>query len=122
MFDATDFHNDGQTELPLALLDPPCGFRTTAIGVLEAEKRPYRVAATSASLSGIKAAVAGGVAVTLRTTRWADNRIHDVSTNLELPAVPEAVFSVRLRGNAEKNAVTLAELLLDAVRSSNNAV
>src|SRR5262249_60128340 len=59
-----------EPELPLALLDPPCGFRTAAISALEKAHRPYRIAATSATLSGLRAAVRGGIAITLRTARW----------------------------------------------------
>jgi DNA-binding transcriptional LysR family regulator len=58
-----------EDEIPLALLDPPCGFRTAAISALDAARRPYRIAATSASLSGVKAAVRSGIAVTTRTRR-----------------------------------------------------
>jgi DNA-binding transcriptional LysR family regulator len=58
--------------LPLALLDAPCGFRTAATASLDQDGRPYRIAATSPSLSGLKAAVRAGIAVTVRTARWAD--------------------------------------------------
>src|SRR5262249_57198034 len=44
-----------EPELPLALLDPPCGFRTAAISAREEEHRPYRVAATTPTVSGLRA-------------------------------------------------------------------
>src|SRR5262249_48544465 len=59
-----------EPELPLAVLDPPCGFRSAAIATLERAHRPYRIAASSATLSGLRAAVRGGIAITLRTARW----------------------------------------------------
>ncbi len=108
-------------ELPLALLDPPCGFRDAALAALDAAQRPYRVAATSASLSGLVSAVGAGIAVTLRTARWVARGVVDVSSELDLPAVPEAVFSIRLRHDAGAIATDLADLLgdaLDAARSS----
>src|SRR5262249_7392598 len=102
-----------QIELPLALLDPPCGFRAAAIGALDAAQRPYRVAATSASLSGLRAAVSAGIAVTLRTARWMERGIVDVSSEMDLPAVPDAVFSIRLRRDADGIAMDLADLMCD---------
>jgi DNA-binding transcriptional LysR family regulator len=102
-------------ELPLALLDPPCGFRAAAIAALEAAERPYRITATSASLSGLRAAVRAGIAVTLRAARWMEAGIVDVSSEMDLPATPEATFSIRLRRDAETIAKDLADLLCDTL-------
>ena len=49
--------------LPLALFDPGCWWHDNAIGVLERAGRPYRVAYTSASIAGVAAAIAAGLAV-----------------------------------------------------------
>lgn len=106
---------EAQAEIPLALLDPPCGFRAAAIAALEAAQRPYRIAATSASLSGLKAAVSGGIAVTLRTARWIENGIIDVAAQMALPTVSEAMFSIRLRRGADVIAKDLADLLCDSL-------
>jgi DNA-binding transcriptional LysR family regulator len=115
---ATEGLVDAQTELPLALLDPPCGFRTAAIAALEAAQRPYRVAATSASLSGLRAAVSAGLAVTLRTARSKGVGIIDVMSDMALPAVPDAVFSIRLRADPTPVARDLADLLCDTLDAS----
>ncbi|RUW22048.1 LysR substrate-binding domain-containing protein, partial [Mesorhizobium sp. M4B.F.Ca.ET.013.02.1.1] len=53
--------------LPLALLDPQCGFREAALAALDAAGRRYRIAAGSASLAGVRTAVNAGIALTLRT-------------------------------------------------------
>lgn len=100
-------------EVPLALLDPPCGFRSAAIAALDLARRPYRIAATSASLSGLRAAVVAGLAVTTRTARWIGDGIVDVSRELGLPPLPEAQFSVRLRRDVDETAKELGELLCD---------
>lgn len=100
-------------ELPLALLDAPCGFRNAAITALEAARRPYRIAASSGSLSGLAAAVCGGIALTLRTRRLIGAGIAEAPSALALPAVPEACFVVRQRADAGKASRVLAELLLD---------
>jgi len=58
--------------LPLALLEPPCLFRATALQRLEASGRRFRVLVETASLSGIRAAVQAGLALTCRGPLFAD--------------------------------------------------
>jgi len=102
-------------ELPLALLDAPCHFRDAALAALDAARRPYRLAVTSASLAGLLAAVRGGVAVTLRTPRWIGHGLAPAPAALDLPAVPQAEFSLRLRRSSGAPAETLADLLGEAL-------
>jgi DNA-binding transcriptional LysR family regulator len=103
-------------DLPLALLDPPCGFRSAAIAALDQARRPYRIAATSGSLSGLAAAVRSGVALTVRTARMLGNEIVEASPALQLPKMPEAEFSIRLRRDAEPAAESLAEVLCEGLQ------
>jgi DNA-binding transcriptional LysR family regulator len=100
-----------QEELPLALLDPYCGFREAAIAALDATGRRYRIAAGSASLAGLRTAVNAGVALTLRTARFAHSGIVEAPRSLGLPQVPTAEFAVRLRAGADGPAGYLAALL-----------
>ena len=51
--------------LPLALFQSGCPFRDWALAGLNERGRPYRIAYTSASLTGILAAVTAGLAVTV---------------------------------------------------------
>jgi DNA-binding transcriptional LysR family regulator len=102
-------------EVPLALLDPPCGFRTRALSALERDGRAYRIAATSQSLAGLRTAVLAGLAVTLRTRRWRGVGITEAPASLALPATEPAAFSVRLRRDADPAARRLAELIMDSL-------
>ena len=102
-------------ELPLALLDPPCGFRSAAIAALDAAGRPYRIAATSASLSGLRAAVRAGIAVTVRTARWIEDGIGDVGRRHALPELGMAEFTVRCRADSGAAAKDLAALIADGL-------
>lgn len=102
-------------EVPLALLDAPCAFRTAALAALDAEGRAYRIAATSGSLSGLRAAVAAGLAVTARTPRWLGEGLVDVGKAGYLPPLPEVKFMLALRRNAEAPATDLAGLLKDGL-------
>ncbi|PBB28477.1 MULTISPECIES: LysR substrate-binding domain-containing protein [unclassified Mesorhizobium] len=100
-----------QEELPLALLDPHCGFREAALAALDAAGRRYRIAAGSASLAGLRTAVNAGVALTLRTPRFAHSGIVEAPRELSLPPVPMAEFAIRLRADADASAGDLAALL-----------
>ncbi|KQW54834.1 MULTISPECIES: LysR substrate-binding domain-containing protein [Ensifer] len=108
-------------ELPLAVLDPPCGFRSAAVDALEGSGRPYRIAATSPSLSGLRAAVRGGIALTARTERFVGEGVAIAPERLALPALPDAEFSLRLKAGAEKAATTLASLLVDGLSKAVSA-
>lgn len=101
--------------IPLALLDPPCGFRTAAIAALDTSRRAYRIAATSPSLAGLKAAVRSGLAVTPRTARMLEPDIGLAPTHLALPDLPEAEFTLRVRSDAERQSKDLATLLADGL-------
>jgi len=98
-------------EVPLALLDPPCGFRSAAIAALDAAGRQYRIAATSPSLSGLRAAVRSGIAITPRTERFLEPGIEEAPVSLDLPKMPDAEFSLRIRPDAGVPASDLAALL-----------
>jgi DNA-binding transcriptional LysR family regulator len=100
-----------QDELPLALLDPHCGFREAALAALDAADRRYRIAAGSTSLAGLRTAVNAGIALTLRTARFAHSGIVEAPRDLGLPPVPTAEFAIRLSQGADPPARDLAELL-----------
>ncbi|KQU97779.1 LysR family transcriptional regulator [Ensifer sp. Root31] len=108
-------------QLPLAVLDPPCGFRSSAVDALEGSGRPYRIAATSPSLSGLRAAVRGGIALTARTERFVGEGVAIAPERLALPALPDAEFSLHLKAGAEKAATTLASLLVDGLSKAVSA-
>jgi DNA-binding transcriptional LysR family regulator len=108
-------------ELPLALLDPPCGFRDAALHALGEAKRPYRIAATSPSLSGLRTALRAGIAVSLRTPRWIGQGVDGVPESVGLPAVADAEFAVRLRPQAPAAAVDLAHLMGEGLTSRRGA-
>lgn len=101
--------------VPLALLDPPCGFRDAAIAALDAIGRPYRLAATSPSLSGLLAALRGGLAVTPRTRRSIAPGIAIAPGSWNLPALPAAEFTLRVAKAATAPAGELGALLAEGL-------
>lgn len=56
---------DMATTLPLAVFPEGCAYRTRALDVLEAQGRQWRVTYTSSSLTGIQAAVLGGLGISV---------------------------------------------------------
>ncbi|HTQ71581.1 MAG TPA: LysR substrate-binding domain-containing protein, partial [Acidocella sp.] len=101
--------------LPLALLEAPCLFRATALRQLEAAGRPYRIMVETASLSGIRAAVQGGLAITCRSPLFAE--IAPVP-ELQVPPLPplgRCGYAVFGSGVATPAAERLAALIRQAV-------
>lgn len=81
--------------LPLALLDPPCGFRDAALAALERSGRAWRIAVSGPSLSGLRAAVAAGLGLTCRCAV----ALPGLPVLTGLPALGEGGFQV-IEGNA----------------------
>ncbi len=97
--------------LPLALLDPPCGFRDAALRALDKAGLDYRIVATGVSLDGVFAAVRAGIGITARLEARTHDGIIAAPVEMALPPLPHAEFSIRLRDGAEASAEELAELL-----------
>ncbi|TGS49567.1 LysR family transcriptional regulator, partial [Mesorhizobium sp. M3A.F.Ca.ET.201.01.1.1] len=85
-------------------------FREAAIAALHAAGRRYRIAAGSASLAGLRTAVNAGIALTLRTARFAHSGIVEAPRELDLPPVPIAEFAIRLREDANRPTQDMAAL------------
>lgn len=102
-------------EIPLAVLDQPCGFRDAALRALDKQGRFYRMAATSSSLSGVRAAVRAGIAVTVRTARWMGPDMVLAPKHLRLPALPKAEFSIKVRDGSDVAAFQLANVFINGL-------
>ena len=79
--------------LPLLVFDAPCAMRTAATSALDNAGIPWRIAFTSRSLSGIWAAAAAGLGVTLRTEIGMPPSLRALD-NQELPAAGEIGISL----------------------------
>ncbi|MDD3519318.1 MAG: LysR substrate-binding domain-containing protein [Chromatiales bacterium] len=105
--------------LPLVLFDAPCLFRDTALAALERAGMPWRVALTTPSLAGLRAAVLAGLGVTVRTTRWLEADAQILRESDGLPRLPE-VELVLLTPDAAPDVATtrLLESVREAMRAS----
>lgn len=75
-------------DLKLVMFENPCVFRRAATEALAAADMPSRVVFTSPSLSGLWAAVAAGIGITLRTAVSAPPNLRVLGSECGLPPVP----------------------------------
>lgn len=71
-----------------SLFPQGCLYRERAIHALEKQKQPWRIAYTSASLTGILAAVSSGLAVTLLAKAAVPANLHILNGRSGFPNVP----------------------------------
>lgn len=101
--------------LPLALLEPPCLFRAAALETLEAAGRPFRIVVESASLSGIRAAVYAGLALTCRGPLFADSA--PLLPAHVLPRLPGIAYALYSASALPQAAAKLEELLRQTIET-----
>ena len=104
--------------LPLAMLEPPCIFRTMALAALDRAELPYRIAYTTTSLAGLRAAVDAGLGVTARVCASTDRNLGIVPANLRLPSLKRiCAYLWRSTSDVSAASARLAELLEQDLRS-----
>src|SRR5262249_43216868 len=91
---ARDFRLEAQQPVPLVLLDAPCIFRNLAIEALDAQSIPWRIAYSTSSLSGLRAAVKAGLGVTPRTATIREDGLRYVPHGRKLPALGRLSLSL----------------------------
>ena len=103
--------------LPLVVLDAPCIMRTAATNALDRAGIPWRIAFVSPSLSGVWAAVAAGLGLTVRTRAGLPLSLNMLDDE-RLPALPELGLALH-RADADPAPATrrLGELLLEHAAS-----
>lgn len=97
-FDVSVLFNQNQP-LPLLVFEAPCMMRSAAIAALDNMNIPWRIAFTSRSLSGIWAAAAAGLGITLRTETGMPSSL-TILTGQKLPNPGKIGVSLH---HAEKN-------------------
>ena len=106
--------------LPLVMLEAPCMMRSTATTLLDRAGIPWRIAFTSPSLSGVWAAVAAGLGVTVRTEIGLPSNICVLDSNtIALPSLPMLGLTLH-RAEAKLDGVTqrLWDIILDTLHQS----
>ena len=106
------FTPDPARPVPLVLYPPPSITRAIAINALEAAGRSWRVACTSGSLTGLRAAVEAGLGVAPHSARLLPPGLAAVAGSAGLPPLGLVEFVVIGPGPHHTVATALTELLL----------
>jgi DNA-binding transcriptional LysR family regulator len=116
---AREFKLDPRQPVPLVLLEAPCIFRDLAIQALDARRVPWRIAYSTSSLSGLRAAVKAGLGVTPRTSTVRDDGLHHVPHSRRLPALGRLSLSLcGAKTPASPAIAKLANLVRDRLGSA----
>jgi len=107
--------------LPLIAFDRPCLFHSAAAAALDRAGIKWRVAFTSPSLSGLWAAAAAGLGVTVRTSYGLPSTVRALDAGEgELPALPSIPLALhRESGSASPPVERLAALVMASVRAAH---
>ena len=94
--------------MPLALFQSGCPFRDWALAGLNGVGRPYRIAYTSASISGVLAAVTAGLAVTVLGRSVPPAGVRPLGVAEGFPPLPPASITLHRGGSVSAVAECLA--------------
>lgn len=107
---------DAGGSLPLMLFDHPCLFRQVALQSLERARRPWRVALTTPSLSGVWAALRPGHGATDRTGHKVPAGARNVGVECRLPDLPAIELRLLAADGLSPAAAELRAILEAVVR------
>jgi len=108
-----DYRVQADAPLPLLLYPPPSVTRGLALEALERAGRTWRVAFTSASLSGLSAAVRAGIGLMPHSARLIPPGLVVLSAAVSLPRLPDLEFVVVGPGSADPAAEALTAAILN---------
>ncbi|QIO35963.1 LysR substrate-binding domain-containing protein [Bradyrhizobium sp. 1(2017)] len=116
-FAASDFRLDLDRPLPLVLLRPPCSYRDLMFTTLDGARQAWVTACTVSSLTGVQAAVAGGLGITLLGRSFVQEGMQIIDVPEHWPPLPMTEIVVLGDDVAEKALVQpLLEFLIDGMR------
>ena len=104
-----------QTPLPVAFMPVGCAFRAAALPALDGIGRPWRMAFTSVSPSGVQAAVAAGLAVTVFPQGTLQPSLRRLGSEQGFPSLPTIDIVLHKRNGSLSRAVCklIDDILLD---------
>jgi DNA-binding transcriptional LysR family regulator len=112
-----DYRLPGDSPLPLLLYPPPSVTRARALETLEAAGRPWRIAFTSASLTGLSAAARAGIGIMPHSARLIPPGLAILPSGAGLPVLPMLEFVVIGPGGHHPVAEALTAAILQWVAS-----
>jgi DNA-binding transcriptional LysR family regulator len=103
---------DPKAPLPLVLFPPPSITRALALEALEKAGRSWRVACTSGSLSGLRAAAMAGLGIAPHSARLIPPGLAPLEASRHLPTLGRIEFVVVGPGRQDEAATALADAIL----------
>lgn len=120
---AADYSVDFSRPAPLVLLPPPCTYRDVMIRALDSVRREWFAACTASSLAGIRAAVAGGLGVTVLGRSFAGADMQVLRAPSHWPALPMTEIVILGEERAEAELVRpLVAFLTESLSGAARAV
>ncbi|MCZ6709879.1 MAG: LysR substrate-binding domain-containing protein [Gammaproteobacteria bacterium] len=110
---ARGLHISEDQPVPLALFDRTCWWRDVAINALQQTGRAYRIAYSSESVSGVKAALSAGLAVGVLARSTIDPSMRVLGNQDGFPDLPKTGLSLFENAQAPSAAVSA---MADAIR------
>jgi DNA-binding transcriptional LysR family regulator len=101
--------------VPLAVLDPGCGYMEAAVEALRRHGRAFEIVLRTPSLLGLRAALEAGFAVGCRTSLMKSGSIEVLGTDDDLPALPSIGFALQIPRPLGAAARRLASLVREVV-------
>jgi len=100
--------------LPLVVLDDPSIYKNMAIDYLNQAGIPWRVAYTSTTLSGARAAVKAGLGVIARSIELMGDDLRILGEAEGLPKLPDIQYSLYINKSKSNN---IAQILFNSLRN-----
>jgi DNA-binding transcriptional LysR family regulator len=119
---AASFRNDATRPVPLVMMRPPCVYRDIMTEALDASRRDWVAACTVTNLTGMQAAVSGGLGVTVLGKSFAQHGMKILPTSERWPELPQTEVAV-IGENAQLEHIVqpLVSLLTDTLAGSGDA-
>jgi DNA-binding transcriptional LysR family regulator len=99
--------------LPLAFFPEPCPYREAALRALAGSRRQWRIASTSSSLAGVRAAAMAGLALTPLPLQTVRPGLRVLGKNDKMPKLPEVEYVLHLRESDTRPAVSALGKLVE---------
>jgi DNA-binding transcriptional LysR family regulator len=110
------FRMDASAPAQLVMMRPPCVYRETMIEALESAGREWAAGCTVSSFSGVRAAVLGGLGVTVLSKSLVQEGMKVLRPSRHWPALPLVEVSVLGESQETRHIVeTLVSLLIEAL-------
>jgi DNA-binding transcriptional LysR family regulator len=89
-----EFRNDPKLPARLVMMPSPCVFRDIMISSLESSRHEWTTGCTVSNLSGVRAAVLGGLGVTVLNKSFARDGMTIIPASKDWPALPSVEISI----------------------------